>query len=265
MWSCRCDTAEVCDMRLWRVGIARNAMFFFIVLWLRCLRKSAPKKGSCGGESRKRRDKSSRRIQTMCLLRLFLRRLVPKIMAIILRALCLYTLDWNIHHGTHKKNGRHRQQDTTPLEDKGPPASNRWGEEPPGQRPLSSLDNPSPAPRPPPRPPTWELHYFQWFRTHSLSLSLFFVFLFSLFFLFFLSSLLVRLTNLQCIVPSVGSLTSKLISNDFPKVVSFDGTTPSIIALSNPSQLNVQTKSNRTGRSPRPPWSGRPGSRPPPP
>ena len=28
MRSRRCDTAEMCDMRIWRVGIARNAMFF---------------------------------------------------------------------------------------------------------------------------------------------------------------------------------------------------------------------------------------------
>ena len=28
MWSRRCDTAEMCDMSFWRVGIARNAMFF---------------------------------------------------------------------------------------------------------------------------------------------------------------------------------------------------------------------------------------------
>ena len=33
--------------RLWRVGIAQNAVFFFIVLWLRRLGKSAPKSGSC--------------------------------------------------------------------------------------------------------------------------------------------------------------------------------------------------------------------------
>ena len=28
MWSRRCDTAEMCDMRFWRVGSARNAVFF---------------------------------------------------------------------------------------------------------------------------------------------------------------------------------------------------------------------------------------------
>ena len=28
MWSRRCDTAEMWDMRIWRVGSARNAMFF---------------------------------------------------------------------------------------------------------------------------------------------------------------------------------------------------------------------------------------------
>ena len=28
MRSRRCDTAEMCDMRIWRVGIARNAVFF---------------------------------------------------------------------------------------------------------------------------------------------------------------------------------------------------------------------------------------------
>ena len=28
MWSHRCDTAEMCDMSIWRVGIARNAVFF---------------------------------------------------------------------------------------------------------------------------------------------------------------------------------------------------------------------------------------------
>ena len=49
-WSRRCDTAEMWDMRIWRVGIARNAVFS-IVLWLRWLRKSAPKNGSCGGSA----------------------------------------------------------------------------------------------------------------------------------------------------------------------------------------------------------------------
>ena len=28
MWSRRCDTAEMCDMRFWRVGIVQNAVFF---------------------------------------------------------------------------------------------------------------------------------------------------------------------------------------------------------------------------------------------
>ena len=28
MWSRRCDTAEMCDIRIWRVGSARNAVFF---------------------------------------------------------------------------------------------------------------------------------------------------------------------------------------------------------------------------------------------
>ena len=45
MWSHRCDTAEMCDMRIWRVGIARNAVFFSIVSWLRWLGKSPPKNG----------------------------------------------------------------------------------------------------------------------------------------------------------------------------------------------------------------------------
>ena len=44
MWSRRWDTAKMCDIRIWRVGIARNAMFS-IVLWLRWLGKSIPKNG----------------------------------------------------------------------------------------------------------------------------------------------------------------------------------------------------------------------------
>ena len=28
----RCDTAEMCDMRIWRVGIARNAVFFHSIV-----------------------------------------------------------------------------------------------------------------------------------------------------------------------------------------------------------------------------------------
>ena len=28
MWSRRCDTAEMCDIRIWRVGSARNAVFY---------------------------------------------------------------------------------------------------------------------------------------------------------------------------------------------------------------------------------------------
>ena len=43
MWSRRCDTAEMWDMRIWRVGSARNAVFFHsFVGWLG---KSAPKNG----------------------------------------------------------------------------------------------------------------------------------------------------------------------------------------------------------------------------
>ena len=44
MWWRRCDTAEMWDMRIWRVGSARNAVFS-IVLWLRRLEKSGPKNG----------------------------------------------------------------------------------------------------------------------------------------------------------------------------------------------------------------------------
>ena len=39
----RCDTAEMCDMRIWQVRIARNAVFFNS--WLRWLGRSAPKNG----------------------------------------------------------------------------------------------------------------------------------------------------------------------------------------------------------------------------
>ena len=57
MWSRRCDTAEMCEMRFWRVGIAQNAVFFHIVLWLRRLGKSVPKNGSCGGPAAQEVDK----------------------------------------------------------------------------------------------------------------------------------------------------------------------------------------------------------------
>ena len=33
----------MCDIRIWRVGSARNAVFYHIVLWLRRLEKSGPK------------------------------------------------------------------------------------------------------------------------------------------------------------------------------------------------------------------------------
>ena len=49
MWSRRCDTAEMCEMRrFWRVGTARNAMFFHSFA-LRWLGKSAPKNGRARG------------------------------------------------------------------------------------------------------------------------------------------------------------------------------------------------------------------------
>ena len=44
MWSRRCDTAEICDVRIWRVGIARNVVFFHSFV-AGCLGKPGPKNG----------------------------------------------------------------------------------------------------------------------------------------------------------------------------------------------------------------------------
>ena len=50
MWSRRCDTAEMCDMRIWRVGIARNVVFFHSFVASLAV-KSASKNRSCEGSA----------------------------------------------------------------------------------------------------------------------------------------------------------------------------------------------------------------------
>ena len=47
MWSRRCDTAEMCEMRFWRIGIVRNAVFVHSFMAESQLLKT----GGCGGSA----------------------------------------------------------------------------------------------------------------------------------------------------------------------------------------------------------------------